>query len=150
MADADPGRPVYRPLSGCVDPALLLAGLILTYLWEPEAVADRCLAAVPGYLSFQGLVIAYRRLRGLDGLGGGDAKRIAATGAWCGLAALSFIVLGSAVFGLLAALGLALAGRDMTSRTLIPFGSSIALAFWVVWLHGDALADLGEMFGGVR
>jgi leader peptidase (prepilin peptidase)/N-methyltransferase len=33
-----------------------------------------------GYLSFAGIGMAYRRLRGRDGLGGGDAKLIAATG----------------------------------------------------------------------
>ena len=84
------------------------------------------------YLSFQGLALAYRRLRGRDGLGGGDAKLIAAAGAWCGLAALPFVVLGSALLGLLAALGLALTGRTMTSTTRIPFGPCIALAFWLV------------------
>jgi leader peptidase (prepilin peptidase)/N-methyltransferase len=119
---------------------LLLAGLTLTLVWEPEALTDHGLAAALAYLSFQGLAFAYRRLRGWDGLGAGDAKLIGAAGAWCGLAALPVIVLGSALIGLLAALGLALAGRTVTSTTRIPFGPSIALAFWLVWLHG-ALAD---------
>ena len=69
-------------------------------------------------------------------MGGGDAKLIAAAGAWCGLAALPLVVLGSALTGLLAALGLALAGRTVTSTTRIPFGPCIALAFWLVWMHG--------------
>ena len=75
---------------------LLLAGLALTLAWDPDALADHCLASVLAYLSFQGLAFAYRRLRGWDGLGGGDAKLVAAAGAWCGLAALPFVVLGSA------------------------------------------------------
>jgi leader peptidase (prepilin peptidase)/N-methyltransferase len=119
---------------------LLVAGLGLTLAWDPPALSDHCLAAVLAYLSFRGLALAYRRVRGLDGLGGGDAKLIAAAGAWCGLAALPSVVLGGALFGLLAALGLALGGRVMTSTTRIPFGPCIALAFWLVWLHG-ALAD---------
>jgi leader peptidase (prepilin peptidase)/N-methyltransferase len=118
---------------------LLLAGLLLTFVVQPEALADHCLATALGYLSFQGLALGYRRLRGRDGLGGGDAKLIAAAGAWCGLALLPFVVLASAVIGLLAALGLALAGRQVTSRTRIPFGPCIALALWVVWLHGGLL-----------
>ncbi|MDR3529059.1 MAG: prepilin peptidase [Rhodopila sp.] len=126
---------------------LLLAGLALTSVWEPEALTDRCLAAVLAYSSFQGVAVVYRRLRGRDGLGGGDAKLIAAAGAWCGLAALPFVVLASAVLGLLAALGLALAGRDMTSRTPIPFGPCIALAFWLAWLHGGLAADLAQVLG---
>ena len=128
---------------------LLLAGLALTAMWEPEALIGRCLGAVIGYLSFQGLAVAYRHVRGQDGLGGGDAKLLAAAGAWCGLAALPFVVLGSAVLGLLAALGLALAGRDMTSRTPIPFGPCIALAFWFAWLHADFVTDMADRFGGL-
>jgi leader peptidase (prepilin peptidase)/N-methyltransferase len=121
---------------------LLLAGLTLTAFAAPLALTDHSLAAALGYLSFQALAFAYRRLRGRDGLGGGDTKLIAAAGAWCGLALLPFIVLGSAVAGQLAALGLALAGRTMTSRTRIPFGPCIALAFWLAWLHGGLLDAL--------
>jgi leader peptidase (prepilin peptidase)/N-methyltransferase len=121
---------------------LLLAGLALTSSVQPEALVDHCLAAAFGYLSFQGLAVAYRRLRGREGLGGGDAKLIAAAGAWCGVALLPFVVLGSAVAGLLAALALALAGQTVTSRTRIPFGPCIALAFWLAWLHGGLLDRL--------
>jgi leader peptidase (prepilin peptidase) / N-methyltransferase len=121
---------------------LLVAGLALTYLKQPAALADHCVATALAYLSFQALAFGYRRLRGRDGLGGGDAKLLAAAGAWCGLAPLPFIVLGSALTGLLAALGLALTGRAVTSRTAIPFGPCIALAFWLAWLHGGLLDRL--------
>jgi leader peptidase (prepilin peptidase)/N-methyltransferase len=114
---------------------LLLAGLALTWAEQPEALADHCLAAIFGFLSFEALALAYRRLRGRDGLGGGDAKLIAAAGAWCGLALLPFVILGSALAGLLAALALALAGRAVSSRTPIPFGPCIAIAFWLAWLY---------------
>ena len=124
---------------------LLLTGLALTFAERPEALTDHCLAAILGYLSFQLLGFAYRRLRGREGLGGGDAKLIAAAGAWCGLALLPFVVLGSAIAGLLAALGLALAGRMVTSTTRIPFGPCIALAFWLAWLYGGLL---NSVFGG--
>ncbi len=66
------------------------------------------------------------------------------------MAALPFIVPGTAIPGLLAALGLVFPGRDMTSRTPIPFGSGIALAVWLVELNGGAWIDPGEAFGGVR
>jgi leader peptidase (prepilin peptidase)/N-methyltransferase len=123
---------------------LLLAGLALTLLGQPDDLVDHCLAAMLGYLSFQGLAFAYRHLRGRDGLGGGDAKLLAAAGAWCGLAALPFVLLASAVMGLLAALGLALVGRDMTSRTQIPFGPCLTLAFWLAWMSGGVLDDIGR------
>lgn len=126
---------------------LLLAGLTLTYLRDPEMLADHAIAAVLGYLSFQGLAFVYQKLRGREGLGGGDSKLIGAAGAWCGLAALPWIVLGSAVLGLLAALGLALAGRSMTSTSRIPFGPCIALGFWLIWLHGGPTESLIEWLG---
>ena len=118
---------------------LLLAGLALTFFAMPEALTDHCLAVALGYGSLQAVAIGYRRLRGRDGLGGGDIKLIAAAGAWCGLGRLPFVVTASAVVGLLAALALALTGRAVTSRTRIPFGPCIALAFWLVWLHGGLL-----------
>jgi leader peptidase (prepilin peptidase)/N-methyltransferase len=121
---------------------LLLAGLAVTFALQPDALADHSFAAAFGYLAFEGLALGYRRLRGRDGLGGGDAKLIAASGAWCGLAVLPFVVLASAALGLLAALGLALAGRDMTSRTQIPFGPCIAVAFWLAWMCSDAVDEV--------
>jgi leader peptidase (prepilin peptidase)/N-methyltransferase len=124
---------------------LLLAGLALTFASQPDALFDHSLAAALGYLSFQALALVYRRLRGRDGLGGGDPKLIAAAGAWCGLATLPFVVVASAVLGLLAALGLALAGRNVTSRTQIPFGPCIALAFWLAWMCGQLVEDLAGM-----
>jgi len=126
---------------------LLLAGLALTSVWQPESLTDHCLAAVFAYLSFRGLALGYRHLRGHDGLGGGDAKLIAGAGAWCGLAVLPLVVLGSAVLGLLLAFGLALAGRTVRSRTAIPFGPCIALAFWLAWLYGGLTKDLAQALG---
>ncbi len=118
---------------------LLLAGLAYTFGSVPEELTDHCIAAVFAYLAFEGLAFAYRWLRGREGLGGGDAKLIAAAGAWCGLALLPFVVLGSAIVGLLAALGMVLNGQAVTSRTRIPYGPCIALVFWLAWLYGGLL-----------
>ena len=60
---------------------LVLAGLASTLTFDSNALTDHCLAAILAYLSFRGLAAAYRRLRGRDGLGGGDAKLIAGA-AW--------------------------------------------------------------------
>jgi leader peptidase (prepilin peptidase)/N-methyltransferase len=127
---------------------LLLAGLTVTFAMIPDALTDHCLAAGLAFLSFQGLAFGYRRLKGRDGLGGGDARLIAAAGAWCGLAALPVIILGSAVVGLLAALGMALIGRRVTLTTRLPFGPCIALVFWLTWLHAGLADDLNQLLGG--
>ena len=82
------------------------------------------------------LAWVYRRLRGREGLGGGDAKLLAAAGAWIGASGLPSVLFGAAVAALLAAAALALAGREMRRDTALPFGPFLALATWLVWLFG--------------
>ena len=115
---------------------LVLAGLGVTWRLEPEALTDHAAAAIAGYVAFRLLELGYRRLRGRDGLGQGDAKLAAACGAWVGLAALPWVVVGGAVAGLGAALMLQLRGRQVGAATALPFGPALALALWVVWLYG--------------
>ncbi len=115
---------------------LVLMGLAATWILDPDAVADHAAAAALGYLAFRALEIGYRRLRGRDGLGQGDAKLLAAAGAWVGLAALPMVIFGGAVAGLCAALVMRLRGERIGATTALPFGPALALALWVVWLYG--------------
>jgi leader peptidase (prepilin peptidase)/N-methyltransferase len=119
---------------------LIPAGLLVTWAWQPADVLTHVVAAVLGYALFEFLALAYRRLRGREGLGGGDARLIAAAGAWCGLIDLPAIILLSALFGLAAALLGAIRSGRLDPRVQVPFGPSIAAAFWVVWLFPGLLA----------
>ena len=113
---------------------LLLAGLAVNWLRIDDLPADAALGAAVGYSAFAGLAWAYRRLRGHDGLGMGDAKLLAAGGAWLGWEALPAVVLIAAGIGLGAA-GIGwFAGRRVTRMTRLPFGPSLALAIWAVFL----------------
>jgi leader peptidase (prepilin peptidase)/N-methyltransferase len=114
---------------------LLLLGLTATWILAPALLADHLGAAVAGYLAFRALEIGYRKLRGRDGLGQGDAKLLAAAGAWVGLQALPLVVLGGALAGLCAALFMRLRGAHISATTALPFGPGLALALWVVWLY---------------
>lgn len=122
---------------------LIPAGLALATLAPPvgfaslEALALHALAAVAGYGLIWGLAALWRRWRGVDGIGLGDAKLLAAAGAWVGPAGLPGVLLYGSVAGLVAALlwrrrasGAAGAGRE------IPFGPFLALGFWIVLIHG--------------
>jgi leader peptidase (prepilin peptidase)/N-methyltransferase len=113
---------------------LIPAGLAATLLLDPGAVTDHAAAAVAGYLAFRAIAAGYRRLRGREGLGQGDAKLLAAAGAWAGLAPLPDIVLIAALLGLAAAGLRALWRRETRVDRAVAFGPSLAVATWVVWL----------------
>lgn len=114
---------------------LVLAGLLAALL-EPVGPPwpDRAIGAAVGWLLLAGLAFAYRRLRGRDGLGLGDAKLLAAGGAWLGWQALPWVVLVGAGAALVAVL---VAARGQVSRhTAIAFGPWLALGIWVMRLLG--------------
>ena len=73
-------------------------------------------------------------MRGREGLGRGDAKLLAAAGAWVGVRALPQVVLAAALAGLVAAACLRLAGVRLGAQSALPFGPFLALATWLVWL----------------
>jgi leader peptidase (prepilin peptidase)/N-methyltransferase len=115
---------------------LIIAGLAAAFLFSPDQLADRALGAALGYLSLMAIAALYRALRGREGLGGGDAKLLAASGAWLGAAALPQVVLLAALSALAAAACLRLAGIRLGIHSALPFGPFLAFATWVLWLFG--------------
>ncbi len=113
---------------------LVLAGLGEALWLDPDALIDRAWGAALGYTAFRLIAWAYLRLRGRDGLGQGDAKLLAAGGAWVGAAMLADVVLAASVAGLLCAGALALGGRRVDGTTRLPFGPFLAAGIWSVWL----------------
>ena len=117
---------------------LIPAGLAVTYFVNPDALLDRALGAALGYLVFRGVALAYRRLRGRDGLGEGDAKLLAAAGAWLGWEALPWLVLVAALAALAAVALARLSGQRWDSGHAVPFGPFLAFGFFLLWLYGFA------------
>lgn len=112
---------------------LIVAGLAVAALdLLPAAdLLQSLLGAVLGYLALAAVAWGYRRLRGRDGLGLGDAKLLAAAGAWLGIAPLPWLVLMAAVMGLALAIARA---RPVRPETAVPFGPPLALAFWTLFV----------------
>jgi leader peptidase (prepilin peptidase)/N-methyltransferase len=79
---------------------------------------------------------AYRAWRGFSGIGLGDAKLLAASGAWLGAEGLPTVLLWSCSAALVVmALAHAL-GRGIGAHTAIPFGSFLGFGTWLVWCLG--------------
>lgn len=115
---------------------LLLGGLAACWVLEPWALQERLVGAVAGYCGLRGVALAYRALRGREGMGAGDAKLLAACGAWLGWAALPDVLLIAALAGLAAAGGMRLRGVAVGRATAVPFGPALAAGCWAVRLWG--------------
>lgn len=113
-----------------------LAGLGAGLLGLAPPIADRLIGAAGGFGLLAAVGWAYRRWRGRDGLGGGDAKLFAAIGAWLGWHALPATLLLAALAGLGWCLVMIAAGRTVSAGDRLPFGALLALAAWPLWLSG--------------
>lgn len=109
--------------------SLLGLGLVQSWLLIDQLTAA-LIGAFAGFTVFVLVETAFRRLRGRDGLGRGDAKLLAAGGAWLGWSALPYTILIGSFLGLLAAL-FPMFRRSNTEW--IPFGPFLALAIFIVW-----------------
>jgi leader peptidase (prepilin peptidase)/N-methyltransferase len=115
---------------------LILGGLAASVTFDPEQLTGRALGAAFGYVSLLTIAALYRVLRGREGLGRGDAKLLAASGAWVGAVALSQVILLAALAALAGAGCLRLAGIRLGAHSALPFGPFLALATWLIWLFG--------------
>lgn len=118
---------------------LILAGLVMAWLELGPPLPDRAAGAVAGGLALWLIALAYRALRGREGMGGGDPKLMAGIGAWLGLFSLPFVLLGASLLGLLSVAAMAARGVPVNAATRLPLGALLAVAAWAVWLAGDAL-----------
>jgi len=115
---------------------LIPLGLAVAYWLRPEAILAHVIGAALGFLALALIAWLYRYFRGRDGLGLGDAKLLAAAGAWLGWQALSGIVLMAAVMALIVALAASIFGDRLRATSEVAFGPYLALAFWASWLFG--------------
>lgn len=111
--------------------ALTLPGIGLALLvpssWPGfPALEWRLWGATLGFVALWSIGYAYRRLRGRDGLGGGDPKLLAGLGALFGAWVLPLLVTGAAALGLLLAGWDRVRGRVVTTTTRLPLGALLA------------------------
>ena len=116
---------------------LIAVGLAVSFVLLPgRPIVDHLVGAAVGYGALAGLAWAFEKARGIDGIGMGDAKLLAAAGAWLGWRDLPSVVLIACALAFVWVAVSALArGRDVLGRR-IAFGAPLCLAFWIVWLRG--------------
>ncbi|AUX73668.1 prepilin peptidase [Erwinia pyrifoliae] len=120
---------------------LLWLGLSVNLLeWLPHlTLAAAVSGAIAGYLSLALLAQGYRLLSGKDALGLGDAKLLAALGAWLGWQPLPLLLLLASVSGII----WVLLGRLLFRRSLnapLPFGPFLAAAGLLLLISANHFA----------
>jgi leader peptidase (prepilin peptidase) / N-methyltransferase len=112
---------------------LALSGTAATFVFNPDALVARLLAAFGAMVGLWLFAEIFRRLRGQEGLGFGDIKFVAAAVLWIGLEGLPSMILMGSLTALFAALVLmAVRGR----LTRLPFAPHLAAGLWIVWCCG--------------
>lgn len=115
---------------------LIPAGLAVAWAIDPDRLPEHALAAAAGFLLVAAIAMGYRRLRGREGIGLGDAKLLAGAGAWVSWQGLPGVVLLAASAGLVGALFWRLRAGSLSPQQELPFGPYLAGGFWLIWLYG--------------
>ena len=114
---------------------LIVAGLALAYGKGFNNLAWHGFGAALGYGLIWGLNAYWKKRNGQDGIGMGDAKLLAAAGAWLGPLLLPFVTLIASGCGLIIiCFTHLLGGGALTKKTRIAFGPFIAFGLWSMWL----------------
>jgi leader peptidase (prepilin peptidase)/N-methyltransferase len=111
-------------------------GLAASLLPGPPSPLAAALGAAGGYAAFWAVAAAYRRTRGIEGLGQGDWKMTAMIGAFLGWDQMLLAVFIASVAGTLVGLGL-IALRRANGKYALPLGTFLGLAGIVVAFVGE-------------
>lgn len=110
-------------------------GLLISVVGIHQTPQDAILGAGIGYLSLWVVFWAYKLLRGIEGMGYGDFKLMAALGAWVGPEGILPIVIIASFLAVVGGL-LHLRRTGQSLRTAFAFGPSLAAAGLCVLIAG--------------
>ena len=111
------------------------------------ALPDRLIGAAAGYGALTLVRLGYRRLRGREGMGGGDPKLLGALGAWMGWQTLPLILLIASGTALMLAAWDMMKGRAVSRATQVPLGTFMAMAAIPAWMVATALGAASDFAG---
>lgn len=119
---------------------LIGLGFVFTFTSSPESLVSSLIGAFIGYAGFILLEYAFRHFYQKEGLGRGDAKLLAAGGAWCGWFGLPYILLISSLCGLVFTQMPSHKNKAAAGELNIPFGPFLSLGIALIWLGQSYIA----------
>ncbi len=124
----------------------LLVGLFLSPWNKAVTVSDAILGVVLGGGILVVISFFYKKLKGVEGMGGGDVKFLAMIGAFTGWKGAIIALFSSALLGTLAGVGLVIIRRIKAGScsvnlgtTMIPYGPFLALGGVIALFGGNII-----------
>lgn len=114
--------------------ALALSGVAAGLAGVEPPLVDRLIGGPVGFAALWLVGFSYKRLRGREGLGGGDPKLLGAIGLWLGWRMLPAVLLLAALTGLAFVLIGVVRGKAPKLDDRVPFGALLAIAAYPAWL----------------
>jgi leader peptidase (prepilin peptidase)/N-methyltransferase len=115
---------------------LIAIGLLKAGVWEGQWLSGWA-GTVIGYSFIYLVAWIWRRSGRGEAIGMGDAKLLAAAGAWFGPLALAPVLLVASLSGLLIAFVSGAYKAEASISAKIPFGPFIGIGMWAAWLAPD-------------
>jgi leader peptidase (prepilin peptidase) / N-methyltransferase len=113
---------------------LAISGLAFGVTGVGLDLPSRVIGGIVGFVGLFAIAWTYQRLRGRQGMGGGDPKLLGAIGCWMGWQSLPYTLVFASLFGLAVAAVAMLRGKTMAATTRLPFGALMAVAAFPLWL----------------
>lgn len=112
---------------------LISLGIVFHMTFMPASLYEAIIGLVLGYGCVMFINIVYQHVRKRDGIGYGDAKLLAAAGAWLGGSGLPPLLMIASISALIHVGIRKVRGEDLTPNSEIPFGPYLVLGFWFLW-----------------
>ena len=113
---------------------LAVTGLVAAAVGLGVDLPSRVIGGAVGYGALFFVAYSYRRIRGRDGMGGGDPKLFGAIGCWIGWQALPLVLVTASVLGLIVALLASVRGKTIGAATRLPLGALMATTAFPLWI----------------
>lgn len=115
---------------------LIVTGLGTALLGGTDLVLTHLIGAAVGFATLWLLAFLYERVRGRQGLGGGDPILFAGAGAWVGWLGLPSVLLWACAAGFAVVAAWLVTRRAVSGADRLPFGVCLAVGTWLTWLYG--------------